>query len=103
MKQAYFLASFLLSILFLYPEFSLGQAPSPSHTSRGASLGLLASGLQHLSIVRLLPRAWGSAQGSDGGHSHSQEWGDCREGYPRGQKESRRNQQPFFFESPLGS
>ena len=28
----------------------------------------LGSGLQHLSLVRLLPPAWGSAQGPDGGH-----------------------------------
>lgn len=95
-KHANFLASFLLSILFLFPEFSLGQALPSSHTSRWAFLGLLASGHQHPSIVRLLPSAWGLAQGSDGGHSHSQEWDDCREGTPRGQKESRRKQQPFF-------
>lgn len=31
----------------------------------------------------------------------SQEWHDCREGSPRGQRDSRRKQQPFFF-LPLG-
>lgn len=100
-KQAHFLASFLLSILFLFLEFSFRQAPPSSHTSRQASLGLLASGLQLLSMVRLLPPAWGSAQGSDGGHSHSQEWDDCREGLPQEQRKSQRKQQPFFF-IPLG-
>lgn len=94
--QVLFLASFLLTILFLYPEFSAGQAPSSSHTSRQASRGLLASKPPFFSIVRLLPPTWGSAQGSDGGHSYSQEWDDCREGSPRGQRESGRNQQPCF-------
>lgn len=105
MKQAHFLASFLLSILFLFLEFSFRQAPASSHTSGQASLGLLASGLQLLSMVRLLPPAWGSAQGSDGGHSHSQEWDDCREGFPLPPRAERKpeNAAAFLLHPPWGA
>lgn len=78
--------------------FFVVGCPSLPYQQGGFFLGLLASGHQHLSIVRLLPPAWASAQGSEGGHSQSQEWDDdSREGCPRGQRESRRKQQRFFF------
>lgn len=101
MKQAHFLASFLFSILFLLPEFSLGQAPPSSHTSKQAlsasrPLGPSTSQLSDSSLLHGAP-----SQGCSDGHGHSWEWDDCREGSPRGQRESRRKQQPFFF-VPLG-
>lgn len=100
MKQAHFLASFLFSILFLFPEFSLGQAPPSSHTKQAGFsrlLCLLASGpgTSQLSDSSLLHGA--PSQGCNGGHGPRQEWDDCREGSPRGQRESRRKRQPFFF------
>lgn len=59
MKQAHFLASFLLSILFLFPEFSPGQSPPCAaffHQQAGFSQPL-GSGLQHLSLSgSFLPR-----------------------------------------------
>lgn len=104
MKQAHFLASFLFSILFMFPEFSLGQAPPSSHSSKQAFLRLSASwplgpSTSQLSDSSLLHGA--PSQGCNGGHGPSQEWDDCRESSPRGQRESRRKQEPFFF-IPLG-
>ena len=47
--------------------FSRAVSPFFPHQQAGFSQAL-GSGLQHLSLVRLLPPAWGSAQGPDGGH-----------------------------------
>lgn len=85
MNQAHFLASFLFSILFLFPEFSVGQTLASPHNSRLASLVPTP-----LNCQTLASRGPPSCEGLRKGLtevSHSKEWGDCREG-----RESRRKQ-----------
>lgn len=100
MKQAHFLASFLLSILFLFLEFSFRQAPPSFHISRQASLGLWA--LAPLN-GQTPPSCMGLSPGSGGGHSLAKNGMTAGRAspFPQEQRESQRKQQTFFF-TPLG-
>lgn len=93
-RQAHFRAFFLL--LFLLPEFSLGQAPPSPHTHLPGS-----SDTSHLSGSSLWAhcRLSGVCRGgSNRGRSHSKEWDDYRESSPEGrEKAGESSKQPLFL------
>lgn len=93
-RQAHFRAFFLL--LFLLPEFSLGQAPPSPHTRLPGS-----SDTSHLSGSSLWAHCRLSGVcvgGYNRGHSHSKEWDDYRESGPEGREKARESsKQPLFL------